>query len=104
MGAVTFLDLLLHSNTAQDAVGFPCHEGHCWLMMLLSGPPNPFLWSFFSLGQPPACTAVESYFIPDAGLCFDIFELHEVPVSPFLQPVKGPLSSSPTFQQVSNSP
>lgn len=55
--------------------------------------PESFLTSWFAAGQPLACTATLGCSSPVPDL-----ELHEVLVSPFLQPVQAPLGGFPFLQ------
>ncbi|KAK4825192.1 hypothetical protein QYF61_025120, partial [Mycteria americana] len=62
------------------------------------GSPGPFLPSCFPADQPLARPGpqVQNFALP-------LVELHEVSVSPFLQPVDVPLDGSMTLQHISHS-
>lgn len=73
---------------------------HCWLLpsSLPSGPPGPFPQSCSPAHQPVSLQGFIPSQLQDFALVFA--EFHEVPVGPFLQPVKG----SPTLQHICCSP
>jgi len=62
-----------------------------------------FLPSRFPAVQPPAYAGAWGCSSPGAGLCTALYELHEVPVSWLLQPVRVPPSGSSALWPISHS-
>lgn len=79
---------------------------HCWLMFnyfVLQVPPRPFTQSYFSIVslQP---TPVHGIILNKAqDLAHPFVELHEIPISVFLQPAKVPLTGSTAISYINNS-
>jgi len=75
-------------------------RARCWPVLsfvALQDSPGPSAQSCFLTHQPPARTPAWCYSSPNAALYIPSVELHEAPLSPFLQPVKLPLNGSTTL-------
>lgn len=69
---------------------------HSWLMFNLASTtiPSPFLSTCFSAGQLPEHTGAWGFLSQVQEMALPFVKLHEVCISPFLQPVEVPLDSS----------
>lgn len=87
-GKTTSLHLLAaHSHPAQDLLADSAAEACCWLMFNLL---SVCLWVLLcSLPQPELGFEVAPPLVQGSAFC--VAELHEIPISTFLQPVKVPL-------------
>ena len=89
------------ASTARDVVG-RCCSGHLLTPRLSPGPPGPFLQSCSPAVQ--ALPALEHRVILSLvqDFTFIVSELHKVPVSHLLQPVKVSLSGRSALRQIPN--